>query len=212
MPVNIKSVLYHATLAVSLVASITLISACASHYPKLAGGAPSATKTPDYIIGPGDNVNIFVWRNPELTSTVPVRPDGKITTPLVEDVPAAGKTPTQLARDMEKALGTYVKNPVVTVIVTGFTGPYSQQIRVVGQAAHPQALSYRDRMSLLDVMIAVGGINQYASGNHATIVRMVKGHRQQFVVRIDDLLNEGDMSANVDMLPGDILIVPEAWF
>jgi polysaccharide export outer membrane protein len=168
--------------------------------------------TPDYIIGPGDSVNIFVWRNPELTSTVPVRPDGKVTTPLVEDVPAAGKTATQLARDMEKALGTYVKNPVVTVIVTSFSGPYSQQIRVVGQATKPQALPYRDRMSLLDVMIAVGGVNQYAAGNKATIVRMVKGKRQQFQVHIDDLLNDGDMTANVDMLPGDILIVPEAWF
>ena len=207
-----NSILHRTALVVSLVATIILLSACASRYPALAGGAPREAKTPDYVIGPGDNVNIFVWRNPELSTTVPVRPDGKITTPLVEDVPAAGKTPTQLARDMEKALGTYVKNPVVTVIVTTFAGPYDQEIRVVGQATHPQALAYRDRMSLLDLMIAVGGITQYASGNHATIVRIVHGKRQQFKVRIDDLLNDGDMSANVAMLPGDILIVPEAWF
>ncbi len=207
-----KSILSRATSVLCVVAAVTILSACASHYPKLKGGAPAVKTTPDYIIGPGDSVNIFVWRNPELTSTVPVRPDGKVTTPLVEDVPAAGKTATQLARDMEKALGTYVKNPVVTVIVTSFSGPYSQQIRVVGQATKPQALPYRDRMSLLDVMIAVGGVNQYAAGNKATIVRMVKGKRQQFQVHIDDLLNDGDMTANVDMLPGDILIVPEAWF
>lgn len=207
-----KSILSHATMVLCMVATVTLLSACASRYPKLKGGAPVVTETPDYLIGPGDSVNIFVWRNPELSTTVPVRPDGKVTTPLVEDVPAAGKTATQLARDMEKALGTYVKNPVVTVIVTSFNGPYSQQIRVVGQATRPQALPYRDRMSLLDVMIAVGGVNQYAAANKATIVRMVKGKRQQFVVHIDDLLNNGDMTANVDMLPGDILIVPEAWF
>ncbi len=207
-----KSILLRATIMFSLVATIAFLSACASHYPRLEGGAPSVTQTPEYIIGPGDTVNIFVWRNPELSDTVPVRPDGRVTTPLVEDVPAAGKTPTQLARDMEKALATYVKNPVVTVIVTSFSGPFNQQIRVVGQAAKPQALPYRDKMSLLDVMIAVGGVNQYGAGNKATIVRMVKGQRQQFHVRIDDLLNNGDMSANVDMLPGDILIIPEAWF
>ena len=207
-----KSILSRASMVLCMVATVTLLSACASHYPKLEGGAPAVTNTPDYLIGPGDSVNIFVWRNPELSTTVPVRPDGKVTTPLVEDVQAAGKTSTQLARDMEKALGTYVKNPVVTVIVTGFSGPYNQQIRVVGQATKPQALPYRDRMSLLDVMIAVGGVNQYAAGNKATIVRLVKGKRQQFEVHIDDLLNDGDMTANVDMLPGDILIVPEAWF
>ena len=209
---NNKSILYRAALAVSLVASIILLSACASRYPALKRGAPLVTKTPDYIIGPGDNVNIFVWRNPELSTTVPVRPDGKITTPLVEDVPAAGKTPTKLARDMEKALGTYVKNPVVTVIVTTFAGPYDKEIRVVGQATRPQALAYRDHMTLLDLMIAVGGVTQYAAGNNATIVRIANGKRHQFRVRIDDLLNDGDMSANVAMLPGDILIVPEAWF
>ena len=198
------------TFAALLVA--VLMAGCASQYPKLEGTPQKVTTSPNYLIGPGDNVDIFVWRNPDLSATVPVRPDGKITTPLIEDMPAAGKTPTQLARDMEKALSKYVKNPVVTVIVKGFVGPYSQQIRVVGQAAQPQSLPYRDHMTVLDVMIAVGGLTQYADGNDATIVRTVDGKRKQFRVRLDDLLNDGDISANVDMLPGDILIIPEAWF
>lgn len=199
-------------LTLLLTLSMALLGGCAARHPDLSGEAPSVTETPDYLIGPGDDVNIFVWRNPELSTNVPVRPDGKITTPLIEDIPAAGKTSTQLARDMEKALETYVKNPVVTVIVTEFSGPYNQQIRVVGQATRPQALPYRDRMSLLDVMIAVGGLNQYAAGNRATIVRMVDGERQQYTARIDDLIEAGDMTANVDMLPGDILLIPESWF
>ncbi len=170
-------------------------------------------KSPDYLIGPGDTVNIFVWRNPELSATVPVRPDGKITTPLIEDVPAAGKTPTQLARDMEKELAVYIKNPVVTVIVTGFVGPYDQQVRVVGQAAQPRALPYREHMTLLDLMIAVGGLTEFAAGNRAVVIRRTEsGKPIEFSVRIDDLLNEGDISANVEMMPGDILIIPEAWF
>lgn len=169
-------------------------------------------KTPMYRIGPGDSVEVFVWGNPDLSSTVPVRPDGRITTPLIEDVPAAGKTPTQLARVMEKRLAKYIKNPVVTVIVTGFVGLYSEQVRVVGQAAKPQAIPYRKGMTLLDVMIDVGGLTDYAAGNDATIVRTVDGKRKQFHVRIDDLLKDGDITANVDMMPGDILIIPEAWF
>jgi polysaccharide export outer membrane protein len=169
-------------------------------------------KTPMYLIGPGDTVDVFVWGNPDLSATVPVRPDGMITTPLVEDVPASGKTPTQLARAMEKRLAKYIRNPVVTVIVTGFVGRYSEQIRVVGEAAKPQALPYKQDMTLLDVMIAVGGLTEYAAGNSATIIRTVNGKQKQYRVRIDDLLKDGDISANVDMLPGDVLIIPEAWF
>ena len=141
-----------------------------------------------------------------------MRPDGKITTPLIEDVPASGKTPTQLAREMEKELEVYVKNPVVTVMVNGFVGPYSEQIRVVGQATNPQALPYRDQMSLLDLMIAVGGLTEFADGNESKVVRVVDGNWQEFEVRIDDLINGADISANVYMLPGDILIIPESWF
>ena len=181
-------------------------------YPPLEGGPAPAQATPDYLIGAGDGVNIFVWRNPELSSTVTVRPDGKITTPLIEDVPASGKTPTQLARDMEKELSVYVKNPVVTVMVNGFVGPYSEQIRVVGQATNPQALPYRDQMTLLDLIIAVGGLTDFAAGNRATVVRLVDGEWKQFGVRIDDLINDADISANAYMLPGDILIIPESWF
>lgn len=166
----------------------------------------------NYIIGPGDNVNIFVWRNPEVSMSVPVRPDGKITTPLVEDLQASGKTPTELARKIESVLGTYIKDPSVTVIVTGFVGPYDEQVRIIGEAANPQALPYRENMTLLDLMIAVGGLTEFAAGNKTVLVRRVNGREMQYRVRIDDLIEEGDISANVHILPGDILIVPEAWF
>jgi len=192
---------------------LLLSSGCATtEYPPLEGGPAPAQVTPDYIIGAGDSIDIFVWRNPELSSGVTVRPDGKITTPLVEDVPASGKTPTQLARDMEKELSVYVKNPVVTVMVGGFIGPYDEQIRVVGQAANPQALPYRDQMSLLDLIIAVGGLTEFADGNKSIVVRVIDGEWQQFGVRIDDLINGADVSANTYVLPGDILIIPESWF
>lgn len=189
------------------------LSGCATNdYPPLEGGPAPAQVTPDYIIGAGDSVNIFVWRNPELSSGVTVRPDGKITTPLIEDVPASGKTPTQLARDMEQELSVYIKNPVVTVMVSGFIGPYSEQIRVVGQAADPQALPYRDQMTLLDLVISVGGLTEFADGNRSSIVRVIDGEWKQFGVRIDDLVNGADISANAYVLPGDILIIPESWF
>lgn len=199
-------------------ASLAAVAGCSSHsdLPVLpvTGNYGSQTTDPakyNYIIGPGDSVQIFVWRNPEVSQSVTVRPDGKITTPLVEDLQASGRTPTQLARDIEKVLETYIRQPIVTVIMGGFGGPYSEQIRVVGEAAKPQALPYREKMSLLDVMIMVGGLTQFADGNEAKIVRVVEGHQQQYRVRIDDLLKDGDITANVDMLPGDILIVPESW-
>ncbi|HEY9121039.1 MAG TPA: XrtA/PEP-CTERM system exopolysaccharide export protein [Marinobacter sp.] len=197
---------------VSVIFLLQLLAGCASRYPVATEQARAVDTTPTYIIGSGDSLNIFVWRNPELSSTTTVRPDGRITTPLIEDVQASGKTPTELARFMEKELATYIKNPVVTVMVGGFKGPFNQQIRVVGQATEPQALPFQDGMTVLDVMIAVGGITQYAAGNRATIVRNLDGKPQQFRVRLNDLLNAGDISANVDMLPGDILIIPEAWF
>src|SRR6185295_6156491 len=162
-------------------------------YPPAPQSADAQTAK-DYVIGPGDQLNIVVWRNPEVSQSVPVRPDGKITTRLVADMPAIGKTATQLARDLEKALKKYIKEPVVTVVVTGFVGPYTEQIRVIGQAARPQALPYRKNMSLLDVMIAVGGITDFAAGNRATLVR--GANQQQFNVRLDDLLKRGDVSAN----------------
>jgi polysaccharide export outer membrane protein len=143
---------------------------------------------------------------------VPVRPDGRISLPLIEDLPAAGKTPTELARDIEARLKKYVQDPNATVIVKSFNGPYARQVRVIGEAAHPQAIPYRDNMTLLDVMIAVGGLTQFASGNRATIVRTVKGTETPYRVRIADLIKDGDVSANVEMLPGDVLIIPQARF
>lgn len=166
----------------------------------------------DYLIGPGDNVNIIVWHNPEVSMSVPVRPDGKITTPLVEDLPAMGKTSTHLARDIEKALATFIQDPVVTVIVTGFAGPYTEQIRVLGEAGKPQALHYNKGMSLMDVMIAVGGITNFAAGNKASIIRNIDGKAQHIAVRLDDLVKDGDISANIPVRPGDILVIPESFF
>jgi polysaccharide export outer membrane protein len=169
--------------------------------------------TPLYIIGPGDKVQVFVWGNTDLSASVPVRPDGRITTPLVEDVQASGKTPTQLAREMEQYLARYVKNPVVTVYVTDFVGRYSEQIRVIGEAAKPAAIPYSENMSLLDVLIAVGGLTEFANGDGASIVRNVEdGSKQQFPVLLDSLIKNGNIAANVNMMPGDVLIIPEAWF
>lgn len=166
----------------------------------------------DYLIGPGDTLNIIVWRNPEISMSVPVRPDGKITTPLVEDLPASGKTSTELARDIEETLAKYLQQPVVTVVITGFVGPFTEQIRVVGEASQPQALPYREHMSLMDVMIAVGGLTDFAAGNRASIIRNIDGEQQQFRVRLDDLIRDGDISANVPVYQGDVLVIPESYF
>jgi polysaccharide biosynthesis/export protein len=166
----------------------------------------------EYLIGPGDTISINVWRNPEVSQVVPVRPDGKISTPLVEDLPASGKTTTQLARDIEQVLGKFLQQPVVTVIVTSFVGPYSEQVRVIGQAAKPQALPYRQGMSVMDVLIAVGGLAEFAAGNRASVVRTVDGKQHKIAVRLDDLLKKGDISANMPMRPGDVLVIPESFF
>ncbi|MCZ7566019.1 MAG: polysaccharide export protein [Burkholderiales bacterium] len=194
----------------AVVAALALLGACAtSDHPP----APRDAAAPEYkyLIGPLDTVNIIVWRNPELSLSVPVRPDGKITTPLVEDLPALGKDPTTLARDIEKSLSRYVRDPVVTVIVTSFAGPYSEQIRVIGEAARPQILAYRQKMTVLDVMIAVGGLTDFANGNAATILRTSEGDKL-YSVRLTDLVKRGDISANVEMKPGDVLVIPQSWF
>jgi polysaccharide export outer membrane protein len=170
-------------------------------------GAVSA----DYLIGPGDTLQIFVWRNPDLTITVPVRPDGKISTPLVEDMVAVGKTPTGLARDIEKALAEYVKSPQVNVIVTLPASVFSQ-IKVIGQVLHPQALPYRDGMTVLDAVLAVGGLGQFAAGNRAHVVRSENGKQQEIKVKLDALVNNGDMKQNLPLRPGDVLVVPETRF
>lgn len=166
----------------------------------------------DYVIGAGDGLQVFVWGHEDLTATVQVRPDGAISTPLVEDMEAAGRTPSELARAIEERLSEYVRSPTVTVIVQQFVGEYARQIRVVGQATEPQALNYRDGMTLLDVMIAVGGLSEFAAGNRAKVVRRQDGEEIAIRVRVDDLLNEGDMEQNIRMLPGDVLIIPESIF
>lgn len=171
---------------------------------------PGAT-APDYVIGPGDTLQVFVWRNPDLTVTVPVRPDGKISTPLVEDMVAVGKTPTLLARDVEKALSVYVKSPQVNVIVTQPASAFSQ-VKIIGQVLHPQAVPYRSGMTVLDAVLAVGGLTQFAAGNRAHLVRNVNGKSIETKVKLGSLVNDGDMSQNLTLEPGDVLVVPETRF
>lgn len=199
--------------AAGLLVAVASLSACAGFSATNLPPAPAVAKSTDYtyVIGAGDSLNIIVWRNPELSMSVPVRPDGKMSAPLVEELQAQGKTPVELARDVEKRLATYVRDPVVTVLVSGFVGPYSEQIRVVGEAAKPQFLPYKQKMTLLDLMIAVGGLTDFADGNSAIIQRTSEGNKQ-YSVRLKDLIKRGDISANVDMRPGDILIIPQSLF
>lgn len=189
--------------------AIILVGCASNKYP--AAPALAASGDYNYIIGPGDSLNIIVWRNPELSMSVPVRPDGKISTPLVDELVAQGKNSTEIAREIEQLLGKFVRDPVVTVIVTAFVGPYSEQIRVVGEAAKPQFLPYKQKMTLLDVMIAVGGLTDFADGNAATILRTSEGGKQ-YSVRLRDLVKRGEISNNVEMKPGDILVIPQSWF
>ena len=197
----------------------TTLSACASTggRPELPPAAYVANKElpgEEYVIGPLDQLNIFVWRNPELSSKVQVRPDGRITTPLINDMPAVGKTPAMLADDMKKALGAYIKDPIVSVIVENFSGTYSQQVRIVGATEKPASIPYRANMTLLDAMIAVGGLSQYAAGNKARLVRYDRetGKQSEFALQISNLLKKGDSSANVRLEPGDVIIIPESMF
>ncbi|MGE0859514.1 MAG: XrtA/PEP-CTERM system exopolysaccharide export protein [Gammaproteobacteria bacterium] len=213
-----KHVVRHWLARAGLVAAVSTLGGCAitEHLPF---GGPEAAPTEaagakdyNYIIGPGDSLSVFVWRNPELNTTVTVRPDGKFSTSLVEDLEASGKTPTALAREIEKKLGEYIRDPLVTVTVGGFIGEYAEQVRVVGEAAKPQALPYRKNMTALDVMIEVGGLTDFAAGNRATLVRNASAGGERYRVRLEDLIKDGDIDANVAMQPGDVLIIPEAWF
>ncbi|MDE2229118.1 MAG: polysaccharide export protein [Alphaproteobacteria bacterium] len=177
--------------------------------------APSGTVDPNsdtYLIGPGDNLDIFVWQNPQLSVKVPVRPDGKISIPLVQDVAAVGRTPSALAHEVTEKLKAYVKDPNVTVIVASFVGPFSQQIRVIGEAAKPQALPYRSNMTILDVMIEVGGLTRFAAGDRSVVVRRINGRQQTIKARLDSLINDGDVKNNIAMRPGDIVIIPQRYF
>ena len=201
---------------ISTVALATTIIGCSSN-STLPQATTRASLTTDvnqypYLIGPGDTLTIFVWRNPEVSGQFVVRPDGKVTTSLVEDIDVAGKTPSMLAREIEEQLSTYINSPRVTVSVNSFSGPLSEQVRVIGEATNPSAVNYTEHMTLLDLMIAVGGLTEFAHGNGAKLVRVVNGQQKTYTLDIDDLIRSGDISKNVDILPGDIVIIPEAWF
>jgi polysaccharide export outer membrane protein len=203
-----------ATIGLSAIVVSGVLVGCTSGGPlgtDLPGGG-NAIVANEYIIGPGDRLSVFVWRNEDISVTVPVRPDGKISTPLVEDMQAVGKTPTQLARDIEAVLQEFVRMPQVNIIVEEFVGTFGEQIRVVGQAAEPQALAYRERLTLLDVMIEVGGLTEFASGNRARVVRNESGQSREIHVRLDDLMNDGDMTQNIAMRPGDVVVIPGSFF
>ena len=197
-----------------LVCWMVTATAVAQVAPAPAADAPaSSALSPDeeasYVIGPGDQLQVFVWRNPELSTTVPVRPDGKISTPLVNDVVAVGKSPAQLSRDIEQVLGEYIRSPQVSVIVLQARSAYSE-VRVVGEVLRPQAVPYRSGMTVLDVVLAVGGLNPYAAGNRAKLIRRENGKDTEIRVKLEDLLNDGEMSQNVPVKPGDVLVVPQS--
>src|SRR6185437_8003350 len=193
-----------------LMLAVLLLSAGCVTAPAM--NTAAAAPEERYIIGPGDSLEIYVRDNPTLSTTVPVRPDGRISIPLVQSIVAAGKTPDELAADLEKELGRYIREPLVTVIVKSFVGAYSQQVRVVGQAATPKAVPYRSGMTVLDVMIEVGGLTKFAAGNNAKIIRRLSDGKEQTIpVRLGDLMN-GTIKYNVVMQPGDILIIPQSLF
>lgn len=199
-----------------LVVMAVAVTACGSNRPSYeaaeVSNSAAAAQSTEYSIGPGDTLQIFVWDHADLSTGVQVRPDGKISTPLVEDLQAAGRTPTQLARDIEAVLGKYVRTPVVTVIMQGFVGQGAQQIRVVGQAVSPSALQFKQGMTILDVMIAVGGLSEFAAGNKAKVVRWTADGEVEIRVKLSDLLNDGDTGQNIMMMPGDVLIIPQSFF
>ena len=202
--------------AVALVASLVL-AACSSIGGEKLAAAPSsasdaAAAAPDYLIGPLHQLEIFVWRAPELSTKVTVRPDGRISTPLVEDMVAAGKTPSTLASDLEGVLREFVRTPEVTVIVSDFTSTFDQQVRVLGEAQKPTALPYQTGMTTLDVMVAVGGLTEFAAGNRAVLIRGQGEDRMSYRLKLDDLLRKGNIAANVPVLPGDVILIPESAF
>jgi polysaccharide biosynthesis/export protein len=205
-------------LAGSALASLAL-TGCASsgngpQLPPAAFVAMQEGPGEEYVIGPLDELTIFVWRNPELGASVQVRPDGRITTPLITDMPAVGKTPSMLAEDLKLQLSQYIEEPLVSVIVNKFAGTFSQQVRVVGATEKPASIPYRANMTLLDAMIAVGGLSEYAAGNRARLIRFDKesGRQREFALRLGDLLKKGESRANVMLMPGDVIIIPESMF
>ncbi len=214
----------------TLIALLSMLTACGQKYPYLPEATGQMRSVDKYRIGPGDVLEIFVWRYPEVSTEVVVRPDGYITAHLLEDVEAAGKTPTEMARDLERELAIFLRDPLVSVIVNGFNGVYPDQIRILqpsggsgtaiggggavagSSRSGGSAVQYQDGMTLLDLMIRMGGINDYADGNSTVLIRTIEGERRRFNLRVDDLVRDGDISANVDLQPGDIIIIPESFF
>ena len=197
----------------ALMATVSLAAfpAAAAEPPATVATSTPSTVSPDYRIGPGDSLHVFVFENDQLSTTVPVRPDGKISTPLVEDMVAVGKTPSELARDIEKSLSKYVKSPKVNVVVLLALSVYSQ-VKVIGQVKEPQALPYHEGMTVLDALLSAKGLGQFAAGNRARVVRTVNGKQQEIKVKLDALVNSGDLSQNIALQPGDVLVVPETRF
>ena len=192
-----------------------LLSGCATQTLPTAKVRTTLTTDVDnyqYLIGPGEQLSIFVWRNPEISGSFIVRPDGKVTTSLVEDIAVSGKTPSMLARHIEQELSKYINNPRVTVSVNSFSGPLSEQVRVIGEATNPAAINYTQHMTLLDLMIAVGGLTEFADGDNAVLIRRINGQQKSFALNLERLVKDGDINKNIDMLPGDIVIIPEAWY
>jgi polysaccharide biosynthesis/export protein len=206
--------MYNRLILLTICAVVAGLPVHAAYAAESMPSAPEPAKSsvsPDYLIGPGDTLQIYVWRNPELTVTIPVRPDGKVSTPLVEDMPAVGKNPSELARDIEKVLGVYVKSPQVNVIVTQPASLFSQ-VKIIGQVQRPQAIAFHDNMTVLDALLSVGGLAQFAAGNRSKLVRTENGKQSEMRIRLKDLLDKGDMKANLNLKPGDVLIVPESRF
>jgi polysaccharide biosynthesis/export protein len=214
MPINRLSCLLASSAMLSLMLTGCAGSSGGQQLPPASFVAMQEGPGEDYMIGPLDELTIFVWRNPELGAKVQVRPDGRITTPLITDMPAVGKTPKMLADDITLQLSQYIQDPLVSVIINKFSGTYSQQVRVVGATEKPASLPYRANMTLLDAMIAVGGLSEYAAGNRARLIRFDKasGTQKEFAVRLGDLLRKGDSGANVMLMPGDVIIIPESTF
>jgi polysaccharide export outer membrane protein len=194
----------------ALCALVLCLSACETNAPPPAPSAEEASSP--YLIGPGDTLTVFVWRNPELSTDVIVRPDGRVSMPLVDDLVATGKTPSELAHEVEQRLSKYLSSPLVTVMQKQSIGPFDRQIRIIGEAAQPKALPYRANMTLLDAMIDVGGLTRFAAGDHARLVRTVDGTQHTYSLHIDSLIKDGDIQSNVPLTPGDIIIIPQRFF
>jgi len=201
-------------IAVSLCA--ISLSGCAFWLDKAPVGpkAPEIySSAPEYIIAPGDSLQVFVWRSAELSVTVPVRPDGRFSMPLLQDVQAAGKTPSQVSEEVKRGLHDFVRDPLVTVIVqTVQAAAGTGKVSVIGEAAQPRTVAFRAGLTLMDVMIEVGGLTQFANGNDARLVRVTNGRSKEFRLRVADLMKNGDTTANIELAPGDVIRIPERWF